>query len=253
MKAKKLTRKDKQLLEYENMKLDLYREIGRMEELRRIRNREYFPKELQKLREIFEAIEEVQSYQLLLFKQINRQQKYLLPSFYTRLASIFLLLALITVPLYFFKTSFAPSQPKTVQKPSKPEKPNAVNLAPPAADNLSPPSTKVLPDLQNNPEEVQVSPQPKSSSNPVLDELLASNYRDRSTPEIDLLDQPNQLQIVNRSDTVLYFELFDSQKIRVLGKDIKDTLHIDKQQYLPEDGYYFRIRKQNQLLHFGKL
>lgn len=258
MKVKKLTRKDQQLLDYENMKLELYREAGRMEELRRIRNREYFPKELQKLKSIFEAIEEVQHRQIQLFTQIHRRKNrtFLNSSTALRLVSVFLLLLMVASPFHISE-DHSPELPLSISKKTAP------SLVPPKlpkelisesktiTEDKAAPSTTL-----KEPTKIALHSTPHNSNtlnDPVLEELLASNYRARSTPELKLTSNMDYLKISNLSDTLLHVELFDNKKQKLFRAECKDSLIIDKRKYAPEDGYYYRVKKENQLVHFGRL
>lgn len=252
MKSKKLNHKDRQLLAYNRQKQELQRELDRMEELRQLSGRAYYPKELKKIKEIKKQIAIITAEQMQLFLEIklSKSKTRILHRRYVQIAAACLALGLASLPMCFHMLIPEPI-PKVVEddpliQKTKPKR-QEIPIYPLPKKQISYVSeAKLIPAAVKL---TQLAP-----------EFNLVNLRDSLSNELRIRENENQLIIWNRTkpNTNVTFELLDGNKTLLYQKSFKylNSVRIHKKSYSSTSSYYYQVYREDEvplLLYFGKL
>lgn len=249
MKSKRKKLADAQILEYERLIEKLSKELLRMESLRELNNRDYFPRELEKMDELARKINQLKAEQVRLFLLIKKEDRPFLQKYRSQVAAFILLMA-ISLPMCFHSLSLkqvpkSPSQLSIDPIPPKQFKRKAVPIYP--IDPKPRPFTAKL----------ELAPQLKPKSS-LAKELMTYNFRDSLTNHLRIRETFTKISIWNRSPNrdTLRFELFNHQKELLYSRSFKylNSVFMDKAQFSSQVEYFYQVTSSSEgsILYLGK-
>lgn len=241
MKSKTSFKIHQEYIAYENFKHALYKEILRLERLRRLHDREFFPKELKQIQELMEATLWAEQKQTSLAQRIAKHHSTQNPAFsWIRTVVVLLIIILVTFPTYFY----APKLPKpkfvyTLQDNNIPSPSNILTSLPP-------------PRVSDKEDKAREKLAPATLE--IAEHLLASSFRSKPDSLIEIEESSQYLKIKNLSNQTLRFELFDAMKRNVKNHILEDSCMLDKNLLDSQMTYYYHITRENyQLVYWNKV